>query len=185
MCENKTKLRQAFLKIRNDISFRAEKNCQIKQKVLELLQGKELFSLFSYVSMGSEVDTKEIISEFFGKTEVLIPHTEKNEMKLLPLLSLENKLETDKKGNIYSSVDADKLLPFNGSPSVTIVPMLAFNSSLCRLGYGGGYYDKFLSKKNTLKVGIAYDEQETDIAFNEPHDIPLDCIVTQTRIIWR
>lgn len=62
---------------------------------------------------------------------------------------------------------------------IIIVPCLGFSESRYRLGWGGGFYDKFLAAQpNALKVGLAYSDSL--INFNpEPHDIPLDIIVTE------
>jgi 5-formyltetrahydrofolate cyclo-ligase len=53
-------------------------------------------------------------------------------------------------------------------PNVVLVPMLAFDRSKNRLGYGGGYYDKFLQNSDALKIGIAYAAQE----MHDPPGVP-------------
>ncbi|HVY52106.1 MAG TPA: 5-formyltetrahydrofolate cyclo-ligase [Devosia sp.] len=66
-------------------------------------------------------------------------------------------------------------------PDVIIMPLLGFDGRGTRLGYGGGYYDRTLerlSKKPRL-VGIAFAAQELDAIPHEPHDFPLDVIVTE------
>ena len=52
-----------------------------------------------------------------------------------------------------------------------------------RLGYGGGYYDRFLSVSNSLKIAVAYDEQIIQNLPTEVHDIKMDLIITPTKII--
>ena len=72
-------------------------------------------------------------------------------------------------------------------PDLIIVPLLAFDRHGYRLGYGGGYYDRYLSEhrpRRTLKaIGIAYDGQEIDELPREATDEPLDAVVTETRVI--
>jgi 5-formyltetrahydrofolate cyclo-ligase len=64
-----------------------------------------------------------------------------------------------------------------------IVPMLGFDASLQRIGYGGGYYDKFLaSQPSARKVGVCYELGIVDAIPSESHDVRLDTIVTETRI---
>jgi 5-formyltetrahydrofolate cyclo-ligase len=60
---------------------------------------------------------------------------------------------------------------------------VAFDIHGHRLGYGKGYYDRLLKKIKGLKVGLAYDFQIVDKLPVEPHDIPVDLIITPTRII--
>jgi 5-formyltetrahydrofolate cyclo-ligase len=69
---------------------------------------------------------------------------------------------------------------------VIIVPMLGFDQSLNRIGYGGGFYDKFLAEQpDALKVGVCFDEGIIDQLPAEPPDIPMDLIVTEDRIYKR
>jgi 5-formyltetrahydrofolate cyclo-ligase len=66
-------------------------------------------------------------------------------------------------------------------PDVIIMPLLGFDSRGTRLGYGGGYYDRTLERlaKRPRLVGIAFAAQEIDAIPHEPHDVPLDVIVTE------
>jgi 5-formyltetrahydrofolate cyclo-ligase len=68
-------------------------------------------------------------------------------------------------------------------PAILLVPLLAFDAEGYRLGYGGGFYDRTLAALRTkapiLVVGIAYAGQERDDLPREPHDQPLDLLVTE------
>ena len=65
-----------------------------------------------------------------------------------------------------------------------VVPAVAFDKNGYRIGYGGGFYDKFLSKiGNSIKVGIAYNFQIVNNIIPESHDIKMDYIVTEEKII--
>lgn len=68
-------------------------------------------------------------------------------------------------------------------PEILIVPLVAFDRSGGRLGYGGGFYDRTLqglrAKRATLAIGFAFAAQETDSLPLEPTDQPLDMIVTE------
>lgn len=67
---------------------------------------------------------------------------------------------------------------------VMLVPMVAFQY-LYRVGYGKGYYDRYLKDFQGLKIGIAFDMQEVDDYVPNPFDQKMDLIVTETRIIDR
>lgn len=83
-------------------------------------------------------------------------------------------------------VDGDwRVVPIKGSAQVPdnfeviIVPMLGFDSSLHRIGYGGGYYDKFLATQPTAKkIGVCFAEGRVESLPAEPHDIKLDMVIT-------
>lgn len=63
-----------------------------------------------------------------------------------------------------------------------IVPMLGFDDSLHRLGYGGGYYDRFLATQpQAQKIGVCFELGHVDKLPTEAHDIRMDIIITETR----
>lgn len=67
-----------------------------------------------------------------------------------------------------------------------ILPLLAFDTDLNRLGFGGGWYDRFLAKQgDALKVGVAYDFQRIEMIEAHTHDIPLDMVITESRVFTR
>ena len=70
-------------------------------------------------------------------------------------------------------------------PDVLMVPLVAFDDELNRLGYGGGYYDRYLSKilkkKKIIKIGIAYSFQKLQKIPTNKYDIRLDYIITEEK----
>jgi 5-formyltetrahydrofolate cyclo-ligase len=72
-------------------------------------------------------------------------------------------------------------------PDMLIVPLLAFDRDGHRLGYGAGYYDRYLrdarAKRTIRAIGIAYAGQEVEQLPREANDEPLDAVVTETRVI--
>lgn len=72
-------------------------------------------------------------------------------------------------------------------PDLLLVPLLAFDRAGCRLGYGGGYYDRTLAglraRKRILAVGVAYAAQECAIVPCEEGDAPLDWVLTESAAI--
>lgn len=72
-------------------------------------------------------------------------------------------------------------------PEILVVPLVAFDLSGGRLGYGGGFYDRTLeglrSKRPTLAIGFAFDAQEDESLPLEPTDQPLDMIITESRVL--
>ena len=85
-------------------------------------------------------------------------------------------------------IEGQKLLDFEGTaPDIFLVPLLAFDKKGNRMGYGGGYYDASLAfykrLKQSVAIGIAYEEQLWSSPLPiEPHDVPLDYIVTPAAI---
>lgn len=171
---NKNELRKKYSEIRKSIANRSKKDSAIEEKLEMIASGHS--TIFAYVSFGSEVNTHNFIQKNIGK--IYIPYTDGSFMECRKYV--DGLLCADKRGNVDLSCYGEI-----GKPTLTIVPLLAFDKACYRLGYGGGYYDKFLSSAVTVKVGVAYDEQLTDTEFAEIFDVPLDIIVTPTTIYKR
>jgi len=68
-------------------------------------------------------------------------------------------------------------------PDIVIVPGIVFDTSLRRIGYGGGYYDRFLETSDAIKIGVCYDRQIVGAIRHDSHDVPMNMIVTETRVL--
>ncbi len=72
------------------------------------------------------------------------------------------------------------------TPDLLIMPLLAYNARMERLGQGGGHYDRYLAQNpDTKTIGLAWSVQEHDNIPVEAHDVALDMVTTQTSIIER
>lgn len=64
-----------------------------------------------------------------------------------------------------------------------VVPMISFDETLQRIGYGGGYYDRFLgAQEKALKIGVCFEEGKIDHVPSEPHDVAMDMIITEAGV---
>ena len=75
-------------------------------------------------------------------------------------------------------------------PNIILVPLVAFDSKLYRIGYGGGYYDRYIdkhsNKKNLLKIGIAHSCQKINKVPRNKYDKKLDMIITEKYVLrWK
>jgi 5-formyltetrahydrofolate cyclo-ligase len=87
-------------------------------------------------------------------------------------------LEVGPFGILQPAADAEPLVP-----DVLFVPLVGFTAALDRLGQGGGHYDRWLADHPpVLAIGLAWDVQLCETLPTEAHDIPLDAVVTPTRI---
>lgn len=72
-------------------------------------------------------------------------------------------------------------------PTLLIVPLLAFDAAGYRLGFGGGFYDRTLAAlkdtQSIFTVGLAFAKQQAGVIPHETHDVPLDCIITEERVL--
>jgi len=148
-------------------------------------------SFFVYCSYQTEVATKTLIDRFLamGKT-VSVPLTDpKNSTMDAVVLSDPNKdLIPGYKGipEPDSSLVPAKII----SPAcieVALVPGSVFDVQGNRLGYGGGYYDRFLTHKapQALRIGLAFSFQVMERIPHQAHDVPMDMVVTEREIFIR
>ena len=80
--------------------------------------------------------------------------------------------------------------PLNGEerlPDIVIAPVIGFDAQCYRLGFGGGYFDRTLAvlEPRPVAIGVGFDFQEIETIYPQPHDIPMDAIVTDTGIRFR
>lgn len=179
LARQKRQLRQRLAAVRADVCERKKKDKLILDRVVRLIGSLGCKRIFTYVSMGGEVDTRRMIAEIFDKVEVYVPQTDADGGMTARRLLSADKLCPDRLGNL-----AARQLGDSCECDLAIVPLLGFNDRLCRIGYGKGCYDKYLSGRKTFSAGLAYDEQQ--VRFSEqPHDIPLDTIITPSRVLRR
>jgi 5-formyltetrahydrofolate cyclo-ligase len=171
------------------LSMRNEEKIFIDKMIIERLLSIYGFSyskwLFSYVSMGDEVDTREIINlSLKSGKRVAVPRSypERNVMVFYEIKSLEE-LKSGKYGILEPDEDPDRRIQ-NPSSAVCLVPGLSFDRTGNRLGYGGGYYDRFLKDFNGLSVGLCRSGQISNINLpQDAYDVPVKRIVTENEII--
>jgi len=167
-----------------------EKSSKIKEKLFSLDEFKKSKNILFYVSFNNEVDTIETIKELLknkeeNKKNIIVPYVEKNN----PMLQLsELKDFTDLEPKTFGILEPkkDKIKKFNAKKvDLVLVPGIAFDKNGHRIGYGYGYYDKFLGRlnKNTTKIGLCYEFQLIEKIPKERHDIPVDFVITEKRTV--
>ena len=141
-------------------------------------------TIHCYVSMNDrkEVDTHGIVESCLKRNKSLFVPIMKTEVNELQHVEVSTKEEL--KPNAWGVPEpeyGERLDVID--PDLVIVPLLASDEKGNRLGYGKGYYDRFLSQISSIKVGLVFDQFILDEIPTEPHDIPLDVLITETRII--
>lgn len=177
---NKEILRERYLKIRKDINDldREKYNNDIFKKVINLKEYKESKLVLIYVSLKDEVDTFKLIEHSLeiGK-KVAVPKCIGNNIEFYYIKNLE---ELEKgKFNILEPKTNKKVIDFNAS--ICIIPGIAFDKEKSRIGYGKGFYDRFLKDYCGIKIGLAYSECICEKIDNDINDVKMDKIVNSGR----
>jgi len=169
-------LRKEMQKKRNDLNENVYKNLSlvIQKKTIDFLKTQTFNSIAIYSSINKEIKT-DLIFDFFRKEKtVLFPFIKENKM----FFSEINDLSQLKKGKYGIFTPPENA--YKGNIDFIIVPGLVFNLSGYRIGYGGGFYDRFFSENNSpVKISMAFSFQITKEDISEKHDIPVNYIVTE------
>ncbi|EYE89205.1 5-formyltetrahydrofolate cyclo-ligase [Fervidicella metallireducens AeB] len=143
---------------------------------------KDKNNLMLYYSFRNEVDTLDIIEECFrcGKN-VILPKTIKETTTILPC-KIDSVLELIK-GEYGIMEPPEKEIFSKNNIDIIFVPGVAFDKRGYRIGYGAGYYDRFLRDFKGIKVGMCFEFQVLDDVFPEEHDVSMDYLITERGII--
>lgn len=184
---NKKELREEVLNKRDKIvaSDREEKDDIIISSLMNNKDYKNSKKIFIYIGFGTEINTLKYIDGFIkdGK-EIYVPkvYLKRREIEAIRLTSLDM-LERSKYGILEpindEIVDKEEL-------DLIVVPGVAFDREGGRIGYGGGYYDKYFSRNNktVTNIALAYDCQMVNKVPVEEHDVKVDCIITEKEVIY-
>ena len=182
----KVLLRQAALERRGEIddTARAEGALHFKTNFLTEIQLKKGMVIAGYWPLKQELDVMPLLHELLdlGYTCAL-PHVVQAEA---PLVFRAWNKDTVMVEGTYGMMEPDATAE-EVTPDLLIVPVVAFDPSGHRLGYGAGYYDMTFGKlsadgRKYLAVGAAFDQQCFDVVPAEAHDVHMNVIVTDKRI---
>jgi 5-formyltetrahydrofolate cyclo-ligase len=191
----KEQIRIHHKKLRNMISVEERKfySQLIQEKLRMTIEYQNCSHLFAFVSFGTEVNTLDIIRQaFIDNRKVFVPKVEAYGMEFYEIHSLEGLISSkfgvpepsSSEDNRYKAVIHSNETELENR--LMLLPGLAFDSTGNRIGYGAGYYDRYLSKfpaSYFYKMAIAYDFQLMEQIAAEDYDIKADAIVTPTQRI--
>lgn len=186
MVNNKKELRAKHKALRNTLSENEieEMSLAIANTILNLpIWDKTYFHIFLPIIEHKEVNTEFILHLLSGKDkEIIISKSDFETRNMTHFLLTDNTKIKKNSYNIPEPVDGIEVP--TKKIEVVFVPLLAFDKKGQRVGYGKGFYDKFLSEcnANTLKIGLSFFEAEELITDVFEEDVKLDFCITPTTI---
>ncbi|MCK8825236.1 5-formyltetrahydrofolate cyclo-ligase [Fuchsiella alkaliacetigena] len=187
--EAKKEQREKVLGYRNRLTDKEllKKSLEVKKKLFELEEFIEADLIMFYIDFRKEVKTEFMIKEALnlGKRVVVpISQVEDRSLLLSELKDYDKELELgtydilEPKEEYIRPVEYEEL-------DMVLVPGVAFDEELNRLGYGGGYYDRFSAKlaEEVDRVALAFEIQIVEEVVTGEYDLPVDKILTEERII--
>ena len=152
---------------------------QIQDNLRKIEFFRNAKSIGAYYSIGSEVRTQDILQEVLksGK-EVSLPKVVKKDIVFKKI----NSLSDLEQGN-FSVMEPKDYCEDIKKIEVVIVPAIALTREGHRLGYGFGYYDRYLSAKKPKTIALSYSKQIIKSFPYSDHDVRIDCMVTEDGVI--
>ncbi len=178
----KNALRRKMRAARKACTDRATRDDCLLQRLMALSVYQKASCVLSYVSFGTEADTLRILDRVLADGKALyvpkcVPNT--NRMVFYRISALRALSP-----GAYGILEPKEAEVYQDEASaLCLVPGLAFSANGARLGYGKGYYDTFFAQHPVLKLGLCYDFQLVPQVPTQPHDVRMDGILTDKRLV--
>lgn len=172
----KVQQREMAMNKRHLIINKEEKSQAIIKRLLDIIKPYNKIGI--YISLDDEVNTKGLLEVLIDMHKaVFAPRVNKDTMSFYQI----NSFDDLKRGSFKvleptTSIEGHDL-------EVLVIPLVAYDRQGNRLGYGKGYYDKYLVNKSLLKVGLAFWEQEISSIEINQYDVRLDILVNEVELI--
>ncbi|MDX1631747.1 MAG: 5-formyltetrahydrofolate cyclo-ligase [Thermoanaerobaculia bacterium] len=157
----------------------------LARRVLELPEVEEAAAIFTCLSFGAEIDTWGLVEALLREgRRIYVPRTEYGDDRL-HVHPYPCRLETLSFGLRQPRPDAPELAPeaVDETLDVALVLGLGFDRRGVRLGYGRGYFDRFLAGRPFPALGLAHRCQLLDHLPREPHDVPMTLVATDEEVV--
>ncbi|MDN3505572.1 MAG: 5-formyltetrahydrofolate cyclo-ligase [Rhabdochlamydiaceae bacterium] len=175
--EEKKKIRQYFLAMREKMTM--ERRLEASLKCCAMLKQKVMNSEFvaSFASNGKEINVWDLNITLCGIGKLTLPRVEDSHITFYHVKNIETDLVRSELGIMEPNPIKCQKVNFETVDAI-IVPGLSFDLDNNRIGYGLGFYDKFLSHfKDKLKIGVCYSEQKAKKLPTLDHDIAVDIVL--------
>ena len=181
----KTEMRRHYLELRKSRPQELLRSASdaICTRVLSLPQLADCKTVMLYISFGAEADTHVLAEKLIaqGKT-VCAPRCDARSLSMTPYCF--DGISSLREG-AYGILEPEPTKPAELCEiDCVLVPGCVFGRNFHRIGYGKGYYDRFLRRlHHALKIGLCYDFCLTERVAAEPLDVPMDMIVTENEVL--
>ena len=184
MCTDKKALRKRYLAERTALSAAQKQGIDraITENVLKSALYRDAKCVFCYVSTAEEIDTRAILDAALrdGKT-VCVPLCGRGGSMSARKITALSDLQAGHYGILEPSDTAQEIAPED--INLVLAPALACDTRGYRLGYGGGYYDRFLTRTSAVCAALCAETRLTDALPAEPFDRRCGYIFTEGRIL--
>lgn len=179
----KKALRRKLIAVRDGISGRDMKSRSIAERLSELREVRNADTVLIYASFGSETDTA-VIAERLRSNNIKTAYPKCHRHGVMTFHTVDSAEQLV--SGFHGIMEPDDTLP---QPQITdrtvcVVPGVAFTERGERLGYGGGFYDRFLAEHDMYKIALCFEQLIVDKLRTAAHDINVNTIVTEERTVF-
>ena len=177
----KTSLRRLLLEKRDRTSFDLMKiaSKSILKKIKKIESFRDAQKIGAYYPIGSEVLTQDIMQEALSEgKEIFLPKVVGKNIEFRKIMNLSN-LENGS----FDIMEPRNECPVDNNLDVILVPTVGISPKGVRLGYGHGFYDRFLAENKIKTISLTFEKQIVKNIPQSEHDVIIDWIVTEDRII--
>ncbi|SHH53271.1 5-formyltetrahydrofolate cyclo-ligase [Clostridium collagenovorans DSM 3089] len=181
-------LRKELREKRHKLSVKevANKSSYIEIQLDKIISKLNVKNIMLYYSFKNEVSTEKYITKLLNSDfNVILPYSQISTKAIIPYLikNLKEDLSKSSFGILEPNININSVFPID-KIEVVVIPGIAFDIQGNRMGFGAGFYDRFLIKnENMIKIAICYDFQLLNSIPNEPHDVKMDIIITEERVL--
>ena len=150
----------------------------ICKKVMSTQQYQNAKNVMAYCPINGEVDTSLILNDCLKNKKLILPKTNIETKEIIPR-TVDSAANMDfgvygilEPNDACAQISIDEI-------DLVIIPLVAFDANGSRIGYGGGYYDRFLPTGGFFKLGIAFSLQQVENIETHDNDIKLDMVITE------
>ena len=172
---SKEELRARYIAIRKEIDDKFIRSEEICKEIVSLEEFSKANTIALYISLKDEVSTDYLIRESLlrGKM-VAFPRVHGEQLRFYKY-NLSDKLEKSRFG-VYEPLESSEYIDKNRIDLI-IVPGICFDKSGNRLGFGKGYYDRYLKNMRGLSIGICFKEQIVDLVETDENDVRIKRLI--------
>jgi len=184
----KEDIRRSLLKRRRSLPEKELKrvSCEINTYLINEIQNRDLKKILVYQSIDNEPSVEKITELAWQKNiKVYIPKVVSKEKIIINRLRKDSSYSKNKFGinesNDLETVELDEI-------DLAVLPLVGIDINGFRLGYGGGYYDRFFYQDRELSrkpfiIGVGYAFQILEVSFAENHDLKCDSVITEKGVL--
>jgi 5-formyltetrahydrofolate cyclo-ligase len=182
----KSELRAKYKTLRANLDNESieSQSLEIANKALELpIWDKRYYHIFLSIAEQKEVNTEYLLHILQGKDkEVVLPKSDFKTGKMTSFLLTDHTVIRKNEWNIPEPQDGIEIA--DSKLDVVFLPLLAFDHAGHRVGYGKGFYDRFLAecRNDILKIGLSFFDPVEKIDEVFSHDAPLDYCITPNKV---